>query len=436
MTLPRIHVTNLQRAQATTGPDARRIAARIVRNDAGTGPTRVDVYDDIGASWWGGGVSAADFQQQISAISGDLEVHINSGGGDVWDGIAIYNAIAGRPGKVTTVVDGLAASIASVIMQAGQQRIIAPGAMVMIHDALSVCIGNAADMRATADLLDTVSGNLADIYAARGGTPDEWRAAMTAESWYTAQQAIEAGLADVLAERPAAPEDVAAHDFRVFAHVPRWLRAAAGQDEQGPACKTCDGTGRLKHHSTGKPSVKCPSCNGTGTAPSGDEDDDEQSGSEENRARPLLGVESMPLIDGPIPVHHTATVDTSWDGPAAVKAMDAEYKELHYCHAWETDEASESSHTAGDDDADDKKSSYKFPHHAHDGSPANIHACQNGLARLEGSTIPEADKAGVRAHLQAHLDDAKGTDDHHHGAESAWWDPHTFKNAFEEAING
>lgn len=389
MTLPRIHVQNVERARATAGPDARRIAARIVRNDAG-GPTRVDVYDDIGESWWGG-VSASDFQQQISAISGDLEVHINSGGGDVWDGIAIYNAIAGRAGRVTTVVDGLAASIASVIMQAGQTRIIAPGAMVMIHDALSLCIGNAADMRETATLLDTVSGNLADIYAARGGTSDEWRTAMVAESWYTAQQAVDAGLADKLAERPAAPDAVANHDFRVFAHAPAWLRAAAGQDKrQRPA----------------------------------------------NRVRRILGAESMPLVDGAIGVHHTATVDTAWDGPAAVKGMEAEYKELHYCHAWETDEAADSSHTEGDDDADDKKASYKFPHHAHDGAPANVHACQNGLARLEGSDIPEADKAAVRAHLQAHLDDAKGHDDHHHGEITAGWDPRTFKNAFEEAING
>lgn len=107
-----------------------------------------------------------------------------------------------------------------------------------------------------------------------------------------------------------------------------------------------------------------------------------------------------------IPKHSTATEDSAWDGPAAVAAMPAEYADLHYCHAWETQEAADSSHTEGDDDEDDKKSAFKFPHHRKKGGPANIPACRNGLARLAGANIPDADRAGVKAHLQAHLDDA------------------------------
>jgi ATP-dependent protease ClpP protease subunit len=112
------------------------------------------------------------------------------------------------------------------------------------------------------------------------------------------------------------------------------------------------------------------------------------------------------ILASAIAVHHTATVDTSWDGPAAVSAMPNEYADLHYCHAWQSADADASSHTPGDDDVDDKKSSFKFPHHKTKGGPANLAACRNGLARLDNSSIPESDKAGVKKHLQAHLDDA------------------------------
>ncbi|HEX3781735.1 MAG TPA: head maturation protease, ClpP-related [Pseudonocardiaceae bacterium] len=107
-----------------------------------------------------------------------------------------------------------------------------------------------------------------------------------------------------------------------------------------------------------------------------------------------------------IGIHHTSTEDSPWDGPAAVAAMPAEYATLHYCHAWWSADAAASSHTAGDDDADDKKSAYSFPHHKKDGGPANVPGCRNVLARVANSSIPAGDKAGVRKHAQAHLDDA------------------------------
>ncbi|HET9889655.1 MAG TPA: head maturation protease, ClpP-related [Mycobacterium sp.] len=107
-----------------------------------------------------------------------------------------------------------------------------------------------------------------------------------------------------------------------------------------------------------------------------------------------------------IAAHHTATVDETWDGPAAVAAMPAEYADLHYCHGWEIPEAAASSHTPGDDDEDDQKSSFKFPMHKTKGGPANIRACRNALARVANSSIPDGDKAGVRRHAQTHLDDA------------------------------
>lgn len=383
------------------------------------GPARVDVYDEIGGSWFSDGVSAGDFVAQLAAIpsSRAVEVHINSPGGDVFDGISIYNAIAQRPGPVTTVVDGLAASAASFIAQAGKTRTVSPGSMMMIHDASGLCIGNAADMREVADLLDQVSGNLADIYAAHAGkTPAAWRDAMQAETWYKADQAVEAGLADKLLERPA-PQDATAHfDLSVFAHVPAWLRSAA--DGGGQVCKTCGGSGRLKHPGTGKNSVKCPSCAGSGTYDPDaepdeepDEDGQEGDGTQDRAPRRVLGLESMPLADKALPVHHTATVDEKWDGPAAVKAMPNDDTVLEYCHAWQSQEAAGTPHREGDDDADDQKGNYKFPHHKAKGGPANVNACNNGLARLSGADIPDGDRAGVEAHLRAHLADAKGDDD-------------------------
>ena len=202
-----------------------------IANLDGEGPARVDVYDEIGGSWFSDGVSAGDFVAALAALpaSRELHVHINSPGGDVFDGIAIYNAIASRPGPVTTVVDGLAASAASFIAQAGKERVVSPGSMMMIHDASGLCIGNAADMRELAGLLDTVSGNLADIYAAHAGkSAGEWRDAMQAETWYKAQDAVDAGLADRLAERPAADGATARHDLSLFARVPDWATAATG----------------------------------------------------------------------------------------------------------------------------------------------------------------------------------------------------------------
>jgi len=159
--------------------------------------TRVDVYDDIGDYGWFGGITAQEFAAQVAGIKGAIEVHINSGGGDVFDGIAIGNAIRAHQGDVTTVNDGIAASIASVIFQAGKKRIAQAGSMVMIHDAFGGCMGDAAEMTKTAEILNKVSDNIASIYASRaGGSPESWRAEMLTEKWYTAEEAVEAGLAD------------------------------------------------------------------------------------------------------------------------------------------------------------------------------------------------------------------------------------------------
>lgn len=401
---------------------------RVLRNDAGTGPTRVDIYAEIGGGgWFNEGVSAIDFVAQLAAIDGDLEVHINSPGGDCFDGLAIYNALAQRRGNVTTIVDGLAASAASFIAMAGKTRLVCPGAMFMIHEASGLCIGNAADMRELAELLDKISENIADIYADRSGRADGWRDAMQKESWYTADEAVAAGLAHRLAQRPeeSALARAAAFDLSAYQHPPRMADAPAGT-RHGPF------TGSHSHAHAAFGDQGDDAAHEHKHSHDGDADHHHThadgadakanavaaliaAGYRHDHVLEALGLESMPVTAKALAVHHTATEDSAWDGPAAVKAMPNDDTVLEYCHAWQSDEAAATPHKEGDDDADDKKSNYRFPHHRTKGGPANLAACRNGLARLPGADIPDGDRAGVKAHLQAHLDDAKDdgdADDH------------------------
>jgi ATP-dependent protease ClpP protease subunit len=179
-------------------------------NTTGTDTARLDIFDEIG--FWG--VDASEFNRQLQAVGQrDLTVHINSPGGDVFDGIAITNMLRAHPGNVHVVIDGHAASAASFIAMAGKTVTAMPNSMVMIHDASGMCFGNEAETRDMADLLGKVSQNLASIYAGRaGGTADEWRAAMKAETWYTADEAVEAGLADRVGDTDTPSDVVAATD--------------------------------------------------------------------------------------------------------------------------------------------------------------------------------------------------------------------------------
>lgn len=245
---------------------------------AADGPARIDVFDDIGAGgWFSEGLTAKGFADELGGVTGPLDVHINSGGGDVADGIAIMNAISNYPGRKRTVVDGLAASIASVILQAGDERIVEPGSMVMIHDPLTLTAGNAADFRKAADTLDKHGDNLASVYARRaGGTPQQWRDVMQGEQWYTADEAVDAGLADRVGSSSAAlPEglDVAALyevPGRVMARLRSMPRAAAPDSGdgggEGPPCPTCKGKGKIRGGN-----VTCPDCQGNGVEQDGDD---------------------------------------------------------------------------------------------------------------------------------------------------------------------
>lgn len=177
---------------------------RIVNAAAKT--AEVDIFDAIG--WYG--VDAAQLARDIRALDADrITVSINSPGGDVFDGITILNALRQHPATVTANVMGLAASAASFIACGCDTVVMAENSTLMIHDASGVVIGTAQDMAEMADLLDQISDNIASIYAAKaGGSAENWRAVMRGEKWYSAQEAVDAGLADQVdkASRTLAPK--------------------------------------------------------------------------------------------------------------------------------------------------------------------------------------------------------------------------------------
>lgn len=168
----------------------------------------VFIYDEIGGSF---GVDANELVMAINEITSDkINVRINSPGGSLFDSIAIYNALIKHPAFVTTYVDALAASAASLVAMAGDEVVMMPGSQMMIHDALGMEYGNEADLREMADFLGRQSENIANIYKARAGEDTDWRAAMLAETWLFAEEAVSIGLADRVVLPPKRRQELAA----------------------------------------------------------------------------------------------------------------------------------------------------------------------------------------------------------------------------------
>lgn len=178
----------------------------VQNRDGADGPAVVRLYGMID-DWFG--ISAEAVAAELEQITAEqIEVQINSVGGSVFEGIAIFNALRAHPAEITTRVDGMAASIASVIAQAGDRRIMLTGSQMMIHDALAFTIGNASDHLKTAEILDVQSSIIAGIYAERSeGDSDDWRSLMAEETWFDHDSAVEAGLADEAVKPSRKPED-------------------------------------------------------------------------------------------------------------------------------------------------------------------------------------------------------------------------------------
>jgi ATP-dependent Clp protease protease subunit len=194
------------------------------------------IYSDIGPEEWGG-VSAKAIKAQLDTMSdaAEITVRINSPGGDVFDGFAIYNLLAQHPAKINVKVDGWAASAASVIAMAGDTVEMAANALMMIHNPWTMAIGDSANMRKTADLLDQIKGSILTTYKSKTDMDEtDIAGLMDAETWFDAQGAIEAGFASAIvgkservkntvkswirnAPQPEAPEPPAAPEFRIAA---------------------------------------------------------------------------------------------------------------------------------------------------------------------------------------------------------------------------
>lgn len=185
-----------------------------------------DVIDPYADDYWGG-ISASMVVAALQSFgNGPVLIHVNSPGGDVFEGLAMYSTIRQHAGDVTVRVEGLAASAASFVALAGNRVEIEPNAMVMIHDAWSFGIGNAAELHKQASVLDQTSANLASIYQSHSGQGDvaSWRALMIEETWYAGQEAVDAGLADAVTTAPGQSDGAGAQarwDLSVFAKAPR-----------------------------------------------------------------------------------------------------------------------------------------------------------------------------------------------------------------------
>ena len=165
----------------------------------------ISIYDVIGEDWWtGGGFTSKRCAAALRAIGKrDVTVNINSPGGDMFEGLAIYNLLREHPAKVTVKVMGLAASAASVIAMSGDHIEMGLGTFMMIHNAWGVVIGNRHDMRSIADIFDEFDAAMAEIYEARTTQPAaDIAELMDNETWIRAKQAVEKGFADDIFDGP------------------------------------------------------------------------------------------------------------------------------------------------------------------------------------------------------------------------------------------
>ncbi len=194
---------------------------------------RIEIFEEIG--YWG--VTAKTFSDSLKAL-GDVQtiyLHINSPGGSVFDGMAIYNILKNHPANVIVRVEGLAASMASVIMCAGDEVIVPENALVMIHNPTGGAYGDEDEMRKMADVLAKVKAAIVSAYVSRSGrTEEEVAAWMSDETWFTGAEAVAAGFAD----KTDQPVELAACAHRMIANftkAPDSLKNLSGTPTQTPA---------------------------------------------------------------------------------------------------------------------------------------------------------------------------------------------------------
>lgn len=201
----------------------------------GNKKAEIIVYEDIGEGWFGG-MSAKRFAEEVKALGkvDEINVRINSPGGSVFEGIAMYNTLASHGARIVVDIDGLAASIASVFAMAGNEIRMAANGFMMIHDPWVMTAGSAAELRKQADLLDSVRGQLLNTYMRRAtASEEEISAMMTEETWLTAAEALEVGLIDSVSEDIQIAASAKGFDLSKYRHVPEKLATIKPERKAG-----------------------------------------------------------------------------------------------------------------------------------------------------------------------------------------------------------
>lgn len=225
---------NARRPAGYDGPKRRifnRAAGRGFEVKAAADEAVITLYDEIG--YWG--VTAKDFRNQLEQIAqSKINLRINSPGGDVFDGIAIYNDLKDHHAEVRVSVTGIAASAASLIAMAGDRIEIAENGFIMIHNAWGICVGSKTEMQDFYEVLDEIDGALAETYAARTGIPvGEIEKMMTAETWLKGREAVAKKFADATGDNEGSDAS-ARFDLSLFRNAPTGLRPS---DKAAPKTK-------------------------------------------------------------------------------------------------------------------------------------------------------------------------------------------------------
>lgn len=168
-------------------------------------PTELFIYGDITSDKWDGTeTGAAEIANRLQEIDGDIIVRINSYGGEVKEGLGIFNALKNFSHKVTTINDGFACSAASIIFCAGSERIMNDASLLMIHNAWTMAMGDSNELRKQADDLEKITQPSIEIYkAVTGLSEDDIKAMMNSETWITAEEALSLGFATEIKELEA-----------------------------------------------------------------------------------------------------------------------------------------------------------------------------------------------------------------------------------------
>ena len=220
----------------------------------------IDLYGEIGEGMFSDGIGAKQFSDDLKAL-GDVKhitCHVNSPGGSVFEGVAIYNQLKMHAAKVTCVVDGLAASIASVICMAGDTIIMPENAMMMIHDPWSMVVGNADELRKTADVMDKIKESLVMAYMGKCNLPeDKVRQMMTDETWMNGNDALENGFCDECTKPMKMAAAINSFDLSKFKKSPEFTAMAP---EASNPIKEIKAMKCKKHPGTDMVVDSCPVC--------------------------------------------------------------------------------------------------------------------------------------------------------------------------------